>query len=147
MRVVDIKDIYDMALKDKSFEEMSNSIRSANRVRINVTGPSDPMKIFLWAALKEITGKSLIILVQDELKARKVASDLREYGQDNVYTFSQREYSLIDVEATSREEEFARLAVLDSAAEGRRGIYIVTAGAGLSRLMPLESFRKLRIRI
>ncbi|MFA6736330.1 MAG: transcription-repair coupling factor [Saccharofermentanales bacterium] len=147
MRDVEIKDIYDMAMKDKSFEEMSNSIRSANRVRINVTGPSDPMKIFLWAALKEITGKSLIILVQDELKARKVASGLREYGQDNVYTFSQREYSLIDVEATSREEEFARLAVLDSAAEGRRGIYIVTAGAGLSRLMPLESFRKLRIRI
>ncbi len=147
MREIKRNDLFRMAAHEKGTEELIAAVSSGRSCRLNVTGPSEEMKVFLWACTSELSGKSAVIVLSDELAVRKVESGLLELGTENVSVFSQREYNLIEAEASGREAEFKRLAFLDSLLSGKKGIYLVTAGAALSRLMPPGDFRRLTVTV
>ncbi len=125
---------------DPQYGRLAEHVRSGLRRDVNLDGVPDPLKDYLLSALCRDTGKGAVVTVSDELRARAVEAGLRDFGNDSVYVFRQREYNLIDADASSREAEFERLAALADLCSGREGICIVTGGAAMSRLMPRSLF-------
>lgn len=147
MHEISCNDLLSIASNDPQYKKLLDHIEADNRQHINVNGPPDPLKNFIWSALCRDTGKNAVIIVSDELRARAVQSGLRNFSNENTLIFRQREYNLIDADASSRDAEFERLTALSGLAAGNKGIYIVTAGASLSRLMPPRLFDSLTMHI
>ncbi|MHB8961593.1 MAG: transcription-repair coupling factor [Saccharofermentanales bacterium] len=143
MREISSNDLLSIASGDPQYKKLLALLDSGGRQFVNVNGPPDSLKNFLLSALCRDSGRSAVVVVSDELRARALQAGLRSFGNADTPIFRQREYNLIDADASSRDVEFERLAVLHGLAAGNSGIYIVTAGASLSRLMPVSVFRTL----
>ncbi len=147
MERIDRDYIFDLALEDKAYASLLEGISSKRDYRFNIHGPGREMKTFLYSALARHTDHSLLLVVPDELRARKLKRDLTDFcgrGEKAVAIkiFHSDDYNLPEARARNREEEYARLSWLRSALKDDRGIFIVPAAALLSKLMPTESFLK-----
>ncbi len=132
--------IFDFASRDPAYKTLLARLLREQSCRINVTGPTDSLKSYLWMALARDTGKKPCILVSDELRARSLAEEIREYVSGEVLLFRQRELNLVDAEASSREAEFERLSVLAAVSQKAFDVLIITAGGAASKLMPADRF-------
>ena len=134
--------ILSLAEKDPVFLKAAGEIAAPTRSHVNMTGMTDSQKAYLIAALSRKTGRKPVILVPDELRARTAQLDLSAFFEDeDVLILRQRELNLADVDASSREAELSRLGVLQRLLDGDFGAVIITAGALMNRLMPVEEFR------
>ena len=126
------------ALTDKAFSELDRLFHSSSVAPVNINGPADAQKIAIMLAL--LDGETSCLLVPDELRARSAASELRAMTSVPVRIFRPREYNLADADATSRESEMKRLAVLSALQTGQSGFLIVTAAASIQKLMNPQDF-------
>mgnify|MGYP000891952847 FL=1 len=149
MREINTGKLFDMALQDRGLNEVIMSLKTGRNADqcFDLTGPSEEMKAFIWACLSVKSDKSTAVMLSDELKTRAAQDLLSDLAPGVIHVFRQREYSLIEADTSSREEEFARLAMLHSVLSAEKGIFLFTAGGALSRLMSPEKFRGLSIRV
>lgn len=116
---------------------------SANGSRINVTGLPDEAKSFLLAALLEKKQQPVVLLVADELVARRWVDDLSFWKPElNAQIFSAREIQIADATAIERESERRRLRVLTELLASKLDVLIVPAPALLQILPPPEQLAK-----
>lgn len=142
MTVIPIENIFSFASKDQKYQSLKSHVVSKKSQNINVTGPTDSLKSFLLMALSHDTKRKPCVLVSDELRARSLQEEIKSYTGGNVLIFRQRELNLIDADASSREAELERLAVLLKICEGDFSALIITAAGAASKLMPLDTFIK-----
>ncbi len=140
MAIVTNEKLFSYASKDPSYCILRDHIKYDRKGVINVTGPTDSLKNYLWMALARETGKKPCILVSDELRARSVAEEIKEYMHGNILIFRQRELNLVDADASSREAEIERLSVLKNLISNEFDALIITGGGALSKLMPATDF-------
>lgn len=125
-------------------DRLLNSARKG--LSANVFGLPDPAKSFMIAALSEKENKRACVLVPDEARARALYEELSALlDPESILTFRGREYSLVHVQAASRELELERTAVLFRLLTGDYKILIVTAQAALQRLRTPGFFQSLEI--
>jgi len=132
--------IFDFASSDPAYRMLRDPLLGDQKSIINVIGPTDSLKSYLWMALARDTGKRPCILVSDELRARSLAEEIHGYTTGEVLIFRQRELNLVDADASSREMELERLAALYKMSKKKFDVLIVTAAAATSKLMPAEQF-------
>jgi len=132
--------LFDFAFRDPAYINLRTPLLQKKTCRINVTGPTDSLKSYLWMALARDTKRKPCILVSDELRARSLAEEIREYTSGEVLLFRQRELNLVDADASSREAEFERLSVLAAVSQNAFDVLIITAGGATSKLMPSAAF-------
>ncbi|MDI9469085.1 MAG: transcription-repair coupling factor [Bacillota bacterium] len=103
---------------------------------VNVTGPVDAQKACLLMAAAGRLGRPLLLVVADELAARRLAEALAAFAPEpeGVAVWPRRELELGRAEAASREQEQARLALLRRLAAGELQTLVVPAAAALIRL-------------
>ncbi len=103
---------------------------------VNVTGPVDAQKACLLMAVAGLIGRPLLLVVADELAARRLAESLAAFAPEpgGVAVWPRRELELGRAEAASREQEQARLALLRRLAAGGLDALVVPAAAALIRL-------------
>jgi len=125
-------------------DRLLNSARKG--LSANVFGLPDPAKSFMIAALSEKENKRACVLVPDEARARALYEELSALlDPESILTFRGREYSLVHVQAASRELELERTAVLFRLLTGDYKILIVTAQAALQRLRTPGFFQSFEI--
>ena len=113
--------------------------------RVNITGMPESMKAYLISSFCEKLKRPAVILVSDELVARRFRNDLSAFSEKEVLVLRQREQNLTEVDASSRETELGRIRTLRRLIDGDYSAVIVTAGAMSDRLMPAGDFRKAEI--
>ncbi|NLA82857.1 MAG: hypothetical protein GX849_08585, partial [Clostridiaceae bacterium] len=125
-------------------DRLLNSARKG--LSANVFGLPDPAKSFMIAALSEKENKRACVLVPDEARARALYEELSALlDPESILTFRGREYSLVHVQAASRELELERTAVLFRLLTGDYKVLIVTAQAALQRLRTPDLFQSFEI--
>lgn len=135
-----------LSLGDSAYEGVLSSIQSkSKKEHINISGMPDSLKAFIIASLSRNTGKPVVVIVSDELRARMIQTDLAAFLDGEILILRQREQSLAGVDAASRETEFGRIKTLRRLVNGDYAAVIVTAGAMNSRLMPVETFRSMSV--
>lgn len=147
MTEVSLNDLFDLAKKESAFANIIHAIKNDNKVSINVVGPTQSQKTFLWSALANIYEKNIVLLVSDELRARALKDGFEQFGFTNTHVFRQRELNLYDAYASSREIELQRLATLYEMISDSPGIFIITGGGALSILMKRKVFCEYIIKI
>jgi len=138
-----IKVALDSSRGDPVYDGILQAVQSKNKTKhINVSGMPDPLKAYVVASLSGETGKPAVVIVSDELRARMLQADLSAFLEGEILILRQRELSLAEVDASSRETEFGRIKTLRKLVNGDYSAVIVTTGALNSRLMPVDAFRK-----
>ncbi len=132
---------------DPAYNALAEAVRASIGARpgagthINVTGPCDPQKFLILAALSQELGLVPFVLMPDELLARAAAASLGAFLDKPVRVFRQRELGLADAEASSHEAETARIGILADLLDGTAGAVVATAAAALQKLPPVAQFR------
>ena len=133
---------------DPAFSRLVEGLRGKNAT-FTVAGPPDSLKSWLAWQLGTETGRRPCLLVADELRARTVAADLAALVDDPVLIFRPRDLNLTDAEASSREMEMQRMAILGQLLDDRCGALVIPAAAALQKLpsAPLFQARFLHCRV
>ena len=162
-----IKDMLKEAFIDPAFKELVDSF-STQKGHINLTGMTETQKAFLIAAAalyrsendprygsenasEKADGKKAgknetsdfpvpVILVSDELSARKMKSYLDAFFEKESVILRGRETHMSQVSASSREIEQGRVNALVKYVTRDCGCLIVTAGALLTKMLPMGRF-------
>ena len=151
------------AFADPAFTELVDAF-SDRRKHINLTGMTETQKAYLIAAatlwrsendslysasgaqedpdrILPLQGRPIpMILVSDELSARKMKSYLDAFFDKESVILRGRETPLTAVSASSREIEQGRIDALIKYFSRDCGALIVTAGALLTKMAPLRAF-------
>ncbi len=141
-----IADVLSAASGDPGFTQTVGLFqkRNVNR-RVNLTGMPEPMKAYLIASLCSEMKRPAVVVVSDELTARRFQADLSAFTEKEALILRPREQSLVDVDASSRGTEIDRIRTLRRLVNGDCPAVIVTAGALSNRLLPAGDFRKAEI--
>jgi transcription-repair coupling factor (superfamily II helicase) len=125
--------------QDSAYRKLAAAV-SVPASHINISGPCDPQKALLAAALAAETGRVPFIVVPDELSARTMAAALAAFFEKPVRVFRQRELGLADAEASSHDTETLRIGVLADLLDGNAGAVVASAAAALQKLPPVAGF-------
>ena len=120
---------------DPAFSRLTQGL-SGKKATFNVVGPPDSLKSWLAWQLGAKTGRRPCLLVADELRARTVAAELAALLEDPVFIFRPRELNLTDAEASSRELDMQRMAILGKLLDDQYGARVGPACAVLQNLPP-----------
>lgn len=137
------------AKADPAFSELLDAT-SNQRGHINLCGMTETQKAYLIAAMtleKSQTQEMPVpmILVSDELSARRFKSYLDAFFEKECVVLRGRETSLSAVSASSREIEQGRVRTLIKYATRECGALIVTAGALLTKMLPMKAFIETKV--
>jgi len=86
--------------------------------------------------------KQILILTYDELRAKKIAEDIKAFDRENIELFPPREVVFYDIEAYSHEISHQRLKVLSRLSNKEDIIVVVSIRAVLNKVMEANIFRK-----
>lgn len=128
---------------DPVFTKILHSVSSGGSSKhLNLSGMPDCQKAYIVAALSNETGRPPVILVSDELRARTLQADLSAFLRGEILILRQREQTLADADASSRDTELGRIGILRRLVSGDFGAVIITAAALISKMMSVEQFNK-----
>lgn len=137
--------LHELAQRDEAFCRLAGIVK--NNAAASVSGLADPQKSCLALALLHDTDKRPCFLVADELRARALSSEILAISGRPALIFRARELNLAEVDAVSREAEMQRLAILSRLDSGCCSALVIPASAAVQKLMPVEKFRSLSLRI
>ncbi|MBN1891628.1 MAG: hypothetical protein JW780_02525, partial [Clostridiales bacterium] len=143
---ITIANVLRVSRNDATFERVLGMLENGRGPsRLNLTGMPETMKAYLIASLSSDLDRPAVVLVSDELVARRFQTEISAFTEKDVLILRQREQSLSEVDASSRETELGRIRALRRLIRGDCSAVIVTAGAMCNRLMPISDFRKAEI--
>lgn len=85
-------------------------------------------------AIKEHTGKQILLITYDEARSRFLYEDIKNLGSQNPILFPKRELLLYDIDAFSSERQVQRLSVLSKLNNGEDLIVITSISALLDKI-------------
>ncbi|HLR35943.1 MAG TPA: transcription-repair coupling factor [Tissierellales bacterium] len=92
--------------------------------------------------LNQHKNRTILIVTSDQLKAKKIFEDIKNYKDDRVEFFNGKEILLYDVEAFSQEGIYERLKVLSRLNEGENIIVVTYVEALLNKVLSKNLFNK-----
>ena len=140
------------AFVDPAFKELVDSF-SAKKGHINLTGMTETQKAFLIAAATLYQSENAsafpipVIIVSDELSARKMKSYMDAFFEKESVVLRGRETHLSAVSASSREIEQGRVRALIKYGTRDCGSLIITAGALLTKMLPMKRFMSTTVQL
>ncbi len=107
-----------------------------------VSGLSAVHRANLAAALRERSGRPLLVICPDDTAAENMANDLAAMLREPVVSLGMRDFTFYQAEAASRQAEQKRLAALYALAEGTARVAAVSISGLMQRTMPPEVLRR-----
>lgn len=87
-----------------------------------------------------LSEERLLIVSENEMRAKSISEHLRSMGAEGVFLFGKREIMLYSVDAESRESANRRLRTLSALISGEARIVVTTQEAMMQRLLDKRSF-------
>ena len=99
------------------------------------------------AGIRRITGRPLVAVCPDEGEAKRLASDLRGFLNEDVELLFSRDFVFYNAEGVSRENERARLSIFRRLLRDGAGVVVTTPDALMQRTMPPDILQSLSTEI
>ena len=93
-------------------------------------------------ALKEHTNKQILLITYEELRARRLYEDIKNFENKNVMYFPKREVLFYDIDAFSYERSNQRLDVLSNLMEDKQLIVIASLDSLLDKILVKSIFQE-----
>lgn len=93
-------------------------------------------------ALKEHTGKQILLITYDEVRSRRIYEDIRNLGNKNVLLLPKKELLFYDMDALSHERTNQRLGAVSKLVKGEDLVLVASVESILDKLMSVEMFRE-----
>ena len=135
---------------DTKFREYLDAL-SHKKTHINLNGMTETQKAYLIAATVLFASEEdeelpvPLILVSDELRARQMKSYLDAFFEKETVILRGRETHMTAVSASSREIEQGRVRALIKYGTRQCGALIVTGGALLTKMLPMQTLLRTSI--
>ena len=107
-----------------------------------VSGLSAVHRANLAAALREKSGRPLLVICPDDTAAENMAGDLTAMLREPVVSLGMRDFTFYPAEAASRQAEQKRIAALFALAGGTVRVAAVSVSGLMQRTMPPEVLRR-----
>jgi len=105
---------------------------------ILVSGVGDIHKAHMIAAVRQRTGRPVLLVTGDEGEARRLSRDLLAFGGESPVLLTGRELTFYPVTGLSRQAEQARIGALYALARGQAPMVVATVEGLMLRCMPKE---------
>ncbi len=128
---------------DEQFQTLYQKISGQSRYRAMVAGLDNGARTFFMTALAYQSATPALIVVRDPARAEKLYTELGSFFPGKVNLVPPREF-FMNTEVLGRSEEYQqmRLKFLEWLDSGETGIYVVTANALFSKMLPFSSWQK-----
>ncbi len=127
----------------KSIPEYTALLESVGKNRsAAITGIGQINRSHLIAGLRQNTGRSVVVLCQDDIAAKRLQADLQAFLGEDAAVLPSRELTLYDSAVVSRAWEQKRLRQLYDLKTGATGLQILSWEALSQRTMPPEVLQK-----
>jgi len=113
----------------------------SGRLPALVSGLSAVHRAHFMAALREKTGRPLVVVSPDDTSAEALCADLSAFTGENAVLLASRELTLYSADAVSRQAEQKRIGALYALLSGAP-VVVVTAAGLLLRAIPPEALRR-----
>ena len=113
----------------------------SGRLPALISGLSAVHRAHFAAALRQRTGRPIVIVAPEQTSAEALCADLAALTGEKGAVVTGRELTLFSADAASRQEEQKRIAALMRLLDGAP-ITVITAGGLLMRAMPPETLRR-----
>ena len=107
-----------------------------------VSGLSTVHRANLAAALRDRSGRSLLVICPDDTAAENMAADLQAMLREPALSLGMRDFTFYPAEAASRQAEQRRLAALYALGEGAAPVMTASVSGLMQRTMPPETLRR-----
>ncbi len=131
---------------DEGFKTVVNALTSG-RTPVLLTGTGALPRVHTAAALRLITGRTMLVICTDEGEANKFADDIRQFLGETISRLFTRDFQFYNIEAKSLENEHARIKTLNALIEGSCGVLVTTPDAMMIRTMPPKTMRDMTIKL
>ncbi len=134
--------------EDQAFKKIISGIHDSPAYRASVTGLDGSARSFFAAVLSRHAGRPVLVVAGDTGRAESIFADLSTYFPGEVKMLPPREL-FVSTEILSRSEEYPwmRLRFMEWLNSGGCGIYVTTAAALLSKVLPPAMWEGLIIRL
>ncbi len=124
------------------FEDLVNSVKYKDDA-VSLTGLADSSAVHIIAGLSEKLEKKSLIVVNNEVEAKRIYEDLNFFDRGNVIMFPESDLIFYDIEAVGRDILKERLNVLDKLIRNGSKYHIITTVSALrSVTASLEIYKK-----
>lgn len=120
------------------FEKLLHAIRAGNGP-VSVTGLGPTHRAHVVGAVRELTGRPVVVICSDEGEATRFAQDVENLIGEKAALLTAREFTWYSAAVVSREWEHRRLAVLDRMARGEAGLVVAAVDGLMQRTLPKET--------
>lgn len=93
-------------------------------------------------ALKEHTNKQILLITYDEVRARRLYEDIKNFGNKDVVYFPKREVLFYDIDAFSYERSNQRLNVISKLMESKDLVVVASLDSLLDKILVKSIFDK-----
>ncbi|RKD33941.1 transcription-repair coupling factor [Thermohalobacter berrensis] len=124
-----------------SYKEFLNLI-DKKVTPISIHGLSEENIAHIGYGLNQHLKKQILILVDNEIKAKKMVEDLKLFTMKNVELFPHRDVLFYDIDAHSHENSHQRLKVIDRLINKEKIIVIASIEAMFNKVMRPEFFNQ-----
>ncbi|MBE6082224.1 transcription-repair coupling factor [Acidilutibacter cellobiosedens] len=114
---------------------------------ISIHGLNDDNLGHFFYGINKHSKKQILIVTKDELKAKSIFEDLKNFANSHVEIFPSKEIFFYDVDALSLETVHERLKVMTRLIKGEKIVVVTCIEAILSKVMNAEIFKKLSTKI
>lgn len=129
------------------FAAVEQSVRTG-RLPVALMGLSHIHKAHMIYTLCDMTGRKALIVMPNEVEARRMAEDLNSFfGDEQAFFYPYRDFIFRNIEGFSREFEHERLAVLTKASEGQLKAVVCCIDAAMQYTIPPEVLNKNKIHL
>ncbi len=109
-----------------------------------VSGLSPIHRAHFAAAIRQETGRPVVLVCADEREGERLRSDLSAFTDEQALTLTAREFVFHESAAASRQWEHKRLAVMEAMLAGSAPLIVATVEALLQRTIPKDQLTGVR---
>lgn len=138
--------LVDTMLNLKAFNETLEAINE-NKTPISIHGLTDSGIGQIVYSLKENNRRDIVLVAEDNLRAKKIFEDIKNLGFDDINIFPKKDIFLYDRDSKSFENMVPRLNSLNKLSDGKCKILITTLDALRDKVSTKEIFKSATIKI
>ena len=138
--------LVDTMLNLKAFNETLEAINE-NKTPISIHGLTDSAIGQIVYSLKENNRRDIVLVAEDNLRAKKIFEDIKNLGFDDINIFPKKDIFLYDRDSKSFENMVPRLNSLNKLSDGKCKILITTLDALRDKVSTKEIFKSATIKI
>ncbi|HOA80007.1 MAG TPA: CarD family transcriptional regulator, partial [Defluviitaleaceae bacterium] len=140
MESLHINGIIEPLLELDAYQKLLDSLNNHN-TPVLATGMMDSQKAHLIASLKIHSSKPVVIVTNDDMKAKEIFEDMQFFIKDKIYLYPSKDILFYNADVHSMDIVKQRINVLKALVKDEKPLIVLSVEALLDRLVKMDLFK------